>query len=53
MLFKIITLFLVAMGVLAMFGKLRVGRLGQQGRCRKCGSVKVGRGPCLCESKGR
>jgi len=55
MLFKIITLFLVGIGVLAMFGKWRVGgRKGvSSGRCKKCGSVKVGRGPCVCETKGR
>ena len=55
MLFKIITLFLVAMGVLAMFGKWRVGRrMGRtHKRCHRCGSLRIGRGPCPCATKGR
>ena len=50
MIVKIVTLFLVAMAVLAMFGRLRLpgtrGRLSK--RCRACGAPRVGRGPCPC-----
>ncbi len=54
MYFKLITLFLVAMMVLAFFGKLRYP--GQQTiesmKCPKCGRFKIGSGPCACERKG-
>jgi len=52
---KIVTLFLVAMGVLAMFGKLRFP--GQKrlksAKCPRCGRFKIGKGPCACEKGGR
>jgi len=48
---KIVTLFLVFMAVLAMFGKLRVP--GQKrlasAKCPKCGRFKIGKGPCDCK----
>jgi len=47
---KIVTLFLVFMAVLAMFGKLRLPgqkRLGAA-RCPRCGRFRLGRGPCAC-----
>ena len=51
MIFKIVTLFLVFMGVLAMFGKLRFP--GQKrlasAKCPKCGRYKIGKGPCSCQ----
>jgi hypothetical protein len=51
MVIKIVMLFLVGMGVLAMFGKLRVP--GQKAlanrKCRKCGSYRIGKGPCPCK----
>jgi len=54
MIFKIVSLFLVGMAVLAMFGKLRFP--GQKrlksARCQKCGRFRIGKGPCACE-KGR
>ncbi|WP_167853552.1 hypothetical protein [Roseovarius aestuariivivens] len=54
MIVKIVILFLVAMGVLAMFGKLRFP--GQQklasAKCPKCGRFRIGKGPCVCQ-KGR
>ncbi|HKL46154.1 MAG TPA: hypothetical protein VJ906_07915 [Roseovarius sp.] len=54
MVVKIVILFLVAMGVLAMFGKLRFP--GQKrlaaAKCRKCGRYRIGKGQCTCE-KGR
>ncbi|AOZ68360.1 hypothetical protein LPB142_02720 [Rhodobacter xanthinilyticus] len=53
MLIKGMTLFLVVMAVLAMFGKLRLpgGRGGRRaiGRvCPACGRPKIGAGPCPC-----
>ncbi|SFI63979.1 hypothetical protein SAMN04488095_1437 [Jannaschia pohangensis] len=51
MLLKIVSLFLIGMGVLAMFGRLRFpdqARLTGRGKCRHCGTPKVGRGPCPC-----
>lgn len=60
MLVKIVTLFLVVVAVLAMFGGLRQalrraaggGRRVQpprdQGRCPDCGRPRIGRGPCPC-----
>lgn len=51
---KIVILFLVAMGVLAMFGRLRFP--GQQklanAKCPKCGRFRIGKGPCSCEKRG-
>jgi hypothetical protein len=55
---KVVVLFLVAMGVLAMFGKLRLpgqkprGRLSS-GKCPKCGRHRIGKGPCPCGKGGR
>lgn len=52
---KIVTLFLVAMVVLAMFGKLRLpgGRHLTSGRCPSCGRFRIGKGPCSCGRGGR
>ena len=57
MLIKIVTLFLVGMILLAMFGKLRLpkgrgpkgprGLIGR-GRCAACGRPRIGKGPCPC-----
>ena len=51
---KIVILFLVFMGVMAMFGRLRFP--GQQklasARCPKCGKFRIGKGPCSC-GKGK
>lgn len=52
--FKIVTLFLVAMGVLAMFGKLSFPgkkRL-DAAKCSKCGRYRIGKGQCPCQ-KGK
>ncbi|MDR9393179.1 hypothetical protein [Roseovarius sp. SYSU LYC5161] len=54
MIVKIVILFLVFMGVMAMFGKLRFPgqkRL-QSAKCPRCGKFRIGKGPCSC-SKGR
>lgn len=52
---KIVILFLVAMGVLAMFGRLRFP--GQQklasAKCPKCGRFRIGKGPCACQKGGK
>lgn len=61
MLIKIVTLFLIGMGVLAMFGKLRLPgaktveklRLSRPRKCTACGGFIVGSGPCQCKQKGR
>ena len=50
MIFKIVSLFLVGMAVLAMFGKLRVPgqKLLTDRKCPKCGRYRIGKGPCPC-----
>ena len=54
MIFKIVSLFLVGMGVLAMFGKLKVPGAKQiaDKRCPKCKRFRIGKGPCPCKTKG-
>jgi len=51
---KIVILFLVFMGVMAMFGKLRFP--GQKrlasARCPHCKKFRIGKGPCACR-KGK
>ena len=52
---KIVILFLVAMGVLAMFGRLRFPgqkRLASS-KCPKCGRFRIGKGPCACQKGGK
>lgn len=52
---KIVLLFLVAMAVLAMFGRLRFPGQKQlnNARCPKCNRFRIGKGPCSCGHKGR
>lgn len=52
MVFRIVTLFLVGMCVLAMFGKLNVPGLKRitDAKCKSCGKFTFGK-PCDC--KGR
>lgn len=52
MIFKIISLFLVFMAVLAMFGRLRMPGVPKPRKCPKCGRYRIGAGPCDCEKKG-
>jgi hypothetical protein len=54
MIFKIVLLFLVVMGVLAMFGKLHWigGKRLASAKCRSCGRYRIGRGPCACGAPG-
>ena len=52
---KVVFLFLIAIVVLAMFGKLRLpgqNRL-DAAKCPRCGRFKIGKGPCACEERGR
>ncbi|WP_319826168.1 hypothetical protein [Thalassovita sp.] len=55
MVLKVVILFLVGMGVLAMFGKLSLP--GQKklmsNRCPNCGRFKIGKGPCPCRKGDR
>lgn len=47
---KVVTIFLVVMAVLAMFGRLRfpgAKRLASA-KCSKCGRYRIGKGPCSC-----
>jgi hypothetical protein len=49
-LIKGVTLFLIGMIVLAMFGKLRFpgqARLAAA-KCASCGRFRIGKGPCPC-----
>ena len=50
MILKVVTLFLIGMGVLAMFGRLRMpwrDRLASK-KCPRCGRYRIGKGPCSC-----
>ena len=52
---KIVSLFLIGMVALAMFGKLRVPgatRLASA-KCPKCGRFRIGKDPCACGHGGR
>ncbi len=49
---KIVTLFLIAMGVLAMFGKLRLPKRLSSAKCPGCGRYRIGKGPCACGRDG-
>lgn len=56
---KVVTLFLVVMAVLALFGRLRVPRVGgsrkpkaiDSRKCPECGAFIVGKGPCPCQEE--
>jgi len=57
---KVVTFFLIAMMVLALFGKLRLPRLPKikrrksietTSKCNKCGAYKIGNKPCMCGKK--
>lgn len=54
MLFKVITIFLAFMAVLAMFGKLRYpGRKRIEAmKCPRCGRFRIGKSSCDCQGKG-
>lgn len=48
---KIVSLFLIGILVLAMFGRLRFpgARRLKSARCKSCGRFRIGKGPCGCE----
>lgn len=57
---KVVTFFLIAIMVLALFGKLRMPKLPAlkkkktietARKCSKCGSYKIGDKPCACREK--
>lgn len=50
MLIKIVSLFLITMVVLAVFGRLRLPGRGKVAarRCARCGKFRIGKGPCDC-----
>ncbi len=50
MIIKIVSLFLIGMAVMAMFGKLRMPRMPRltSRKCKNCGAPRVGTGPCPC-----
>ena len=47
---KVVSLFLIGMLVLAMFGRLRIPGLKrlQSKKCPSCGRYRIGKGPCDC-----
>jgi hypothetical protein len=55
---KVISLFLVGMVILALFGRLRMPRGKRKSprrlsveRCARCGKPLIGKGPCECGKK--
>jgi len=57
MIIKIVTLFLIGMAALAMFGRLRLPgrgkgpvarRRARSAKCPHCGRYRIGSGPCPC-----
>jgi len=52
---KAVTLFLIGMAVLAMFGRLRLPGTRRPGsvKCPACGAYRIGKGPCSCGHEGR
>ncbi len=47
---KVVTLFLIGMVALALFGRLRFPgqkRIASM-KCRRCGRYRMGKGPCPC-----
>lgn len=58
MIIKAVSLFLIAMLVLGMFGKLRLpkpggkrGRIKSAKKCKSCGGYVLGEGPCRCKDR--
>lgn len=50
MILKVVFLFLIGMGVLAMFGKYKFPgqRRLETMKCKGCGRYRIGKGPCSC-----
>ncbi len=59
MIIKLVSLFLIGMLALAMFGRLKMPKVGKNGnrpnlkarKCKKCGSYILGKGACACEKR--
>jgi len=51
---KVVSLFLIGMLALALFGRLRVPNSLRRvaGKCPSCGRPRIGRGTCPCGHKG-
>ncbi len=52
---KVVTFFLIAIVILAIFGRLRFpgqARLAAR-KCPDCGRFRIGRGPCECTKGGK
>ncbi|MDJ1006556.1 MAG: hypothetical protein QNJ13_01925 [Paracoccaceae bacterium] len=47
---KIVSLFLIGMLILAMFGRLRFpgSKRLKSAKCKHCGRFRIGKGPCAC-----
>ncbi len=54
MIIKAVSLFLIGMLVLAMFGRLRFpgAKRLQDKKCPDCGRFQIGKGPCSCRKNG-
>lgn len=56
MLLKIVSLFLVVIVVLGMFGKAKLLLPGRKrlesAKCPDCGRYRIGKGPCPCGRRG-
>ena len=52
MILKVVVLFLIVIGVMAMFGKLRIPKVKflNSKRCSKCDQFKIGK-DCKCSKK--
>ncbi len=55
---KVVSLFLIAMLVLAMFGRLRFPKirkdaLSKPKKCEKCGTPLIGKQPCNCQTSAK
>lgn len=57
MLVKIVTIFLILMAALAVFGRLRFPslrtKLSRRGKCPACGRPLIGKGDCPCGGRRR
>jgi hypothetical protein len=54
---KVVSLFLIAILALGMFGKLRVPKIRKGPRkarkCKSCGNYLIGDAPCQCKKSSR
>jgi hypothetical protein len=58
MMIKVVTLFLIFILAMGIFGKLRLpwrggrtGRIARPGKCRRCGRFLIGGKPCDCDRR--